>query len=338
MTDFKTIHGKKIKFLTSDLSMSTATEGELFYSDSDKEFKVGVNLAAFASGGNMGTARGGISGNVGTQTAGLFGGGEVPADPYGSVATEEYDGSSWTAGGNRNDEKFRVTNFGTQTAAVGFGGYLQTGTPAPQRYLTDSEEYDGSSWSESGAVNPNGIQGAAGTGTQTAGLSAGGGIGPAAGAAGLTAESYEYDGSSWSAGGDLPAVTDFPAVVGTQTAALNAGGRVPPSSANTANAQTYDGSSWTASTAIPKASHAYWSFGTQTAAIFGGGAVAPKTASFLWDGTSWTTHASAATGSAGSIGAGTQAAGMKAGGSVPPLTVVTEELTETVTLKTITDS
>ena len=44
MTDYKAIFGKKIKFQTSDLTMSTATEGELFYSDSANEFKVGVNI------------------------------------------------------------------------------------------------------------------------------------------------------------------------------------------------------------------------------------------------------------------------------------------------------
>ena len=53
MTDFKTISGRKIKFLTSDLSMSTATEGELFYSDSDKEFKVGIGVLAWSAGGNL---------------------------------------------------------------------------------------------------------------------------------------------------------------------------------------------------------------------------------------------------------------------------------------------
>ena len=246
MTDFKAIFGKKIKFQTTDLTMSSATEGELFYSSTDSKFKVGVNLAAFASGGNMGTARGGISGNVGTQTAGLFGGGESPADPYGSNATEEYDGSSWTAGGNRNDSRFRVTNFGTQTAAVGFGGYLQTGTPHPQRYLTDSEEYDGSSWTESGVVNPNGIQSASGTGTQTAGLSAGGGIGPAAGAAGLTAESYEYDGSSWSAGGNVNFECWYTGVFGTQTAATSATGQKGGGSGSgkIPGTEEYDGTSW----------------------------------------------------------------------------------------------
>jgi len=56
MTDYKTIFGKKIKFQTTDLTMSTATEGELFYSDTDSEFKVGATIGAWASGGNMNNA------------------------------------------------------------------------------------------------------------------------------------------------------------------------------------------------------------------------------------------------------------------------------------------
>ena len=47
MTDYKAIFGKKIKFQTTDLTMSTATEGELFYSDSGKEFKVGINAVSY---------------------------------------------------------------------------------------------------------------------------------------------------------------------------------------------------------------------------------------------------------------------------------------------------
>ena len=37
MTDYKAIHGKKIKFLTTDLSTAEG-EGEVFYSDTDKDF------------------------------------------------------------------------------------------------------------------------------------------------------------------------------------------------------------------------------------------------------------------------------------------------------------
>ena len=49
MTDFKTIHGRKIKFLTTDLS-GTEAAGEVFYSSTDKEFKVAIDTAAWSSG------------------------------------------------------------------------------------------------------------------------------------------------------------------------------------------------------------------------------------------------------------------------------------------------
>ena len=39
MTDYKAIFGKKIKFLTTDLSVAEG-EGEVFYSDSAEQFKV----------------------------------------------------------------------------------------------------------------------------------------------------------------------------------------------------------------------------------------------------------------------------------------------------------
>ena len=98
MTDFKTISGHKIKFLTSDLTAGTATEGELFYSDSDKEFKIAIHSQAWASGGNLNTTRRGLGG-AGTQTAGMACAGFVSTFPVSQV-TEEYAGSSWTNGEN----------------------------------------------------------------------------------------------------------------------------------------------------------------------------------------------------------------------------------------------
>ena len=52
MTDYKAIFGKKIKFLTTDLSNAEA-EGEIFFSDSAEEFKVEVSSAAWSSGSAM---------------------------------------------------------------------------------------------------------------------------------------------------------------------------------------------------------------------------------------------------------------------------------------------
>jgi hypothetical protein len=58
-----------------------------------------------------------------------------------SNATEEYNGSTWSPGGNLGLQQDRVlVGFGIQTAALGFGGYA----PGPTNL---TEEYDGTSWS-----------------------------------------------------------------------------------------------------------------------------------------------------------------------------------------------
>jgi hypothetical protein len=55
-------------------------------------------------------------------------------------ATEEYDGTSWTSSPTLNTTRGYIGGAGTQTAALGFGGFyshLVTGA---------TEEYDGSTW------------------------------------------------------------------------------------------------------------------------------------------------------------------------------------------------
>ena len=117
MTDYKTIFGKKIKFQTTDLTMSTATEGELFYSDTDSEFKVGATIGAWASGGNMNNADS-FGAGAGTQTAALKMAGQGPPRRI----CEEYNGTSWTETNDTNTDHFITGGFGTQTAAVIAGG------------------------------------------------------------------------------------------------------------------------------------------------------------------------------------------------------------------------
>jgi hypothetical protein len=56
-----------------------------------------IMVQAWAAGGNLGTARRSFAG-AGTQTAGLAFGGYYNQEC--SNATEEYDGSTWTPGGN----------------------------------------------------------------------------------------------------------------------------------------------------------------------------------------------------------------------------------------------
>ena len=130
MTDYKAIFGKKIKFLTTDLTMSTATEGELFYSDTDSEFKVGVKVAAWAAGEAMSTAREGTMG-FGIQTAAAAAGGA--AAPGVTGATEEWDDTSWTTlSATLGNARQGYCSSGTTTAAV-----LASNNPTPLTQKTE---------------------------------------------------------------------------------------------------------------------------------------------------------------------------------------------------------
>ena len=91
MTDYKTIHGKKIKIFSTDLD-NAESEGQIFYSDTDNKFKTSIASKAWHSGANLGTARY-SAGSGGTQTATfLAGGGNNP--PFATkTSTEEYNGT-----------------------------------------------------------------------------------------------------------------------------------------------------------------------------------------------------------------------------------------------------
>ena len=160
MTDYKTLHGKKIKYLASD-PPGPAGEGQVWYNSTATEFKSSVKVSAWAAGGNLNTARRQTTA-VGTQTASLCINGFTDA----TVAIcEEYDGSSWTESGDTSNAKRLHGSAGTQTAALSFGG-----APA----ITASNIWDGSSWSSTPAM-ATGVGFHGGCGTTVAALQCGGG-------------------------------------------------------------------------------------------------------------------------------------------------------------------
>jgi len=125
-----------------------------------------------------------------SETAAIYFGGETgPAPSPGGNATvsQEYDGSTWTAGGTlvrSAPTAFGLVGLGIQTSGIIAGGNS-----------TASEEYDGTSWT---AVNnflwPG--YGGAGWGSTSDGLIAGGiGVGP-----GSPIWTALYDGTSWVSG------------------------------------------------------------------------------------------------------------------------------------------
>ena len=111
------------------------------------------------------------SGGAGTAAAGLkFGGASAGAFTGVLTASEEWNGSAWVASpGNLNTARGYLSGFGTQTAALGAGGY----TSPPTIQHTNSETYDGSTWTAANAM-PIGRMMAAASGTQTAAFYYGG--------------------------------------------------------------------------------------------------------------------------------------------------------------------
>jgi hypothetical protein len=127
------------------------------------------NGTSWSVGGSLvgfGIGLGDLAG-AGTQNAALaFGGSYRSGFCSAQSCTEEYDGTSWTAGGALSTARYYLAGAGTQNAGLAFGG---------NGYVTVSctEEYDGTSWSAGGALIT-GRYGLAGAGTQNAGLAFGG--------------------------------------------------------------------------------------------------------------------------------------------------------------------
>ena len=180
MSIYRTLKGYNVKAIADD--PDNVKEGQIWYESTEEVIKLAPNIGAWASGGNLATARaqGGSSGS--TQNDALFAGGYVA--PAGTAATEEYDGSSWTSGGNLNTARYRLAgaSFAPQTAGLVFGGRTSSDR-------NETEEYNGSSWSEQNNLST-ARRALAGAGIQTSAI-AGGGEGP------LTVSTEEYDGSSW---------------------------------------------------------------------------------------------------------------------------------------------
>ena len=174
---------------------------------------------------------------------------------------------SWATSNNLNGKRYHLGGFGSQTAAVAFGGYNYDLSPGIQGTV---EEYDGSSWTEVNNISTDMYQNA-GCGTLTAGLTYGGGS-----PGGDLAESFEYDGTNWTAAGNNTAALKNGSVAGTQTAALGWGGEKAPGADDQSN--TYDGSSWPEAPDLNETSLGRSFCGIQTAAlaISGGDGASPE--------------------------------------------------------------
>jgi hypothetical protein len=83
-------------------------------------------------------------------------------------ATEEYDGTSWTAGGNLPSIRAYNRGAGTQTSTLGFGGSDPSGN------ISNTILYDGTSWATTSGTLGTPRTELGGTGTSSLALAAGG--------------------------------------------------------------------------------------------------------------------------------------------------------------------
>jgi hypothetical protein len=101
--------------------------------------------------------------------------------------TEEYDGTSWTAGNDFPTTIYAMGGCGTQTTGLTCGGYSPA---APNANTTITGEYDGTNWTTGGAM----IQALSGnfaSGSQTDAVQFGGSGPP------YLSASSQYNGTSW---------------------------------------------------------------------------------------------------------------------------------------------
>ena len=205
---------------------------------------------------------------------------------------------SWASGNDLNNANDEAGYLGTQTAAMHFGGR----NPSVSG-LTDTETYDGSTWSETADL-PATVYMNAGFGTTTAGVSVGG--------LPVRADTDEWNGTAWTEVNDLNTARRLFRGDGIQTAALVAAGG--PGSKT--EVETYDGTNWTEVGDISTGGTGRTVQGNNATAICTSGDYSLNNES--WDGSSWTEVANVNTGRIKHGGCGSSTSAIIFGGLITP--------------------
>ena len=305
LTAFPATVGDFVETRASDVTASPSTEGQLFYNTTSGTLKgISFVDGAWASGGNASTAAasrygggtqndafmaGGSAtpGNVanveeyngtswssatnlpsgrqdggegGTVPAGIIWVGEGPTN-----STLEYNGSSWTSGGNYPASYRSVYGLGTQTAALGAGGWAPGGPNANDTVA----EYNGSTWT-AGTALPSARKDSNGSGTQTAGMIIGG---TTNNNPDVISNAEEYNGTTWTAASSYPAARRQIAVFGENSDNIvGAGGLgATPFSQAVSETNVYNGTSWTTQGALAAGETHMGDTGTVSAGLVQGG-------------------------------------------------------------------
>ena len=230
---------------------------------------------------------------------------------------------AWSTSNNLNTARDSGVGAGVIGAAMYAGG------AAPAR-VTNTELYDGTSWTEVTGNLLAATNIGSGFGTTTAAIFAGGH------ATGYVQTSLTWDGTSWTAGNNIGTARGYMGGSGTAAAGQVAGGSyTAPAVPRTIYAltETYDGTSWSEEGNIQTARYSMACAGASgTAAFIAGGVLtnpagAPYTRTDkteTWNGTSWSEGNTIASPRDESSGCGTTTAALITGGEFPSGAALTE--------------
>jgi len=208
---------------------SPASAGDMWYNSSTNVLRCYLPVAAWSAGGDMAVVRYGSYG-CGTESASLVAGGsDAVSQNWGT--TEEYDGSSWSAGGDISSTNVDHIMVGNLTDAIRTAGY--TGS-----FVTTTETYNGTAWSAGTAVTA-GYSKSAGFGSSSTSAAICGGHNPT-----YQDDTYVWNGSSWATEGDLPAPRQSFYACGTTTAGIVMSGFEGTYPAIVETTLEFNGSSW----------------------------------------------------------------------------------------------
>ena len=264
MTKYREIKGTLIQNVSADPPASF--EGQVWYNTTSNALKIdkGALVSAWATGGNLNTARGRFGG-AGTQTAGLVFGG---APPPVTVLTESYDGTSWTEVNDLNQFRQGFGSAGaSNTSALAFGGLAFPGGP-PNGQVNQTETWNGTNWTEVNDLNA-GRRDVKGFGIQTSALAFGGfqdtgGPEPSE----YFALTESWNGTNWTEVNDLNLGRSYLAGAGdSNTAGLAFGGYVAPGPTGKAETELWNGTNWTEVNNLNQSRYGLAGTGTSTAAL-----------------------------------------------------------------------
>ena len=200
MSTYEQLKGLKVKYLSADTSGDRLVEGELFYNSTDFGLKSHIAVGAWSAGGSLGTGRVFSSRRWYTNSRTCFWRIFQHYQLQIQLPLKNITVHGWTAGGNLTAVKRNLGGAGTQTAGLGFWW-----TWSRCRYCIYGG-YGGAcldSWRKHGNCKTSFRQ------ELEYKLQALGIGGYVTGTGCFINTSEEYDGSSWTAGGNLTAATEM---------------------------------------------------------------------------------------------------------------------------------